>query len=76
MADQICYAILCVFSYVAAGQNKAYLPDPISTSSTTTTITTATATPTTTTATVATSPVASTAAVGPATPDLILSKLE
>lgn len=22
MADQICYAILCVFSYVAAGQNK------------------------------------------------------
>lgn len=25
MADQICYAILCVFSYVAAGQNKANL---------------------------------------------------
>lgn len=23
MADQICYAILCVFSYVAAGQNKS-----------------------------------------------------
>ena len=27
MADQICYAILCVFSYVAAGQSKnATLP--------------------------------------------------
>lgn len=25
MADQICYAVLCVFSYVAAGQNKASL---------------------------------------------------
>ncbi|XP_023342258.1 MAP kinase-activating death domain protein [Eurytemora carolleeae] len=22
MADQICYAVLCVFSYVAAGQNR------------------------------------------------------
>lgn len=60
MADQICYAILCVFSYVAAGQNKAYLPDPIPTTSTIIipTTNTADATPT-----VATPSITSTAAV-------------
>lgn len=62
MADQICYAILCVFSYVAAGQNKAYLPDPIPTTSAIAT-TAATTTTADSSPAVATSSITSTAAV-------------